>query len=98
MTFYNLIVLKRANRDLGGIMKYKAGFYSETASKFWREYTKIRDIIEENPYAFPVYQFDPRYRRSVIMEYLLFYKVFDKSHTVKVYRVLHGKMDMDEHL
>jgi len=93
---YKLIFLKRAEKDLDNISKYKAGFYPGTAIRFVDEVDRYRDIIEENPYAFPVYQYNPRYRRAVIMDYLLFYKVFDKSRKVKVYRVLHGKRDIEK--
>ena len=93
---YNLKLLKRAERDIGEILEYKADFYAGTADRFISELEKVLDRIAENPFVYQVYENNPRYRRAVVGDYLLFYRVFEKTRQARVYRVLHSKRDINQ--
>ena len=95
---YKLIILKQAEKDLDEILDYKSKFYAGTADRFMDELEKRFDNIAGNPYICQKYIHDNRYLRAVVMDYLLFYRVIDKTHTVKVYRILHGKRNIDTYL
>ena len=90
--------LKRAEKDLDEILSYKAKFYAGTADRFLDELEAVLDNIAGNPHVYQVYIHNDRYRRAVVMDHLLFYRVHEKPHTVKVYRVLHGKRDIEKYL
>ena len=91
-------LLKLAERDLEKILEYKAKFYAGTAGRFIDELEKVLDDIAEFPLMYQAYENNPRYRRAIVNEYLLFYRVFEKSQSVRVYRILHGKRDLGKQL
>ena len=95
---HSIIFLKQAEKDLDEIVTYKAGFYARTADRFLDELDAVLNNIAGNPNIYQIYIHDDRYRRAVVTDYLLFYKVCEKTHTVKVYRVLHGKRDIEKYL
>ncbi len=95
---YKISVLRRAERDLDSILAYKAQFYDGTADVFLTALDITLNAISDNSLMYPVYENNPIYRRAVIDEYLLFYRVFEKSHEVRIYRVLHGKRDLSRFL
>ena len=87
-------LLKLAERDLDEILEYKSLFYPGTAGRFIEDFEDVLDNITTFPFMYPVYENNPRYRRVVINEYLLFYRVLDDKQSVRVYRILHGKRDI----
>ena len=87
-------LLKLAERDLEGILEYKSMLYPGTAGRFIDELEEVLDNIAEFPLMYPVYENNPRYRRAIVNEYLLFYQVVDKKPKVRVCRILHGKRDL----
>ncbi|MCL1820611.1 MAG: type II toxin-antitoxin system RelE/ParE family toxin [Oscillospiraceae bacterium] len=93
---YNIIFLERAENDLDEVLSYKSKFYAGTADRFMDELEAVLNRISKNPRVYQVYVYDGSYRRAVVMDYLLFYRICDDSHTVKIYRVLHGKRDIKE--
>ena len=93
---YNIIFLERAENDLDEVLSYRAKFYTGTANRFMDKLETVMNKIAENPYVYQRHIHDDTYRRAVVMDYLLFYRICDDSHTVKIYRVLHGKRDIKE--
>ena len=48
------------------------------------------------PNMFSQYEYNPNYRKAVIaFDYLVFYQVETDSGRVKIYRVLHGKRNIN---
>ena len=87
-------LLKLAERDLEEILEHKSQFYPGTAGRFIDALEKVLDNITEHPLMYQVYENNPHYRRAIVDEYLLFYRVFDDSKKTRVYRILHGKRDL----
>jgi len=66
-----------------------------------RLFNKIRNKVElakENPYAYPAYDRRPHFRKIVAGDYLVFYKVNEEEKTIEVHHILHGMMDIIQHL
>jgi plasmid stabilization system protein ParE len=87
-------LLKRAENDLDEILTRKAELYAGTADRFIIELEKRLDNIAANPYMYQSYINNHRYRRAVLDEYLLFYRIIEETQEIKIYRVLHSKKDL----
>ncbi|MCL2634816.1 MAG: type II toxin-antitoxin system RelE/ParE family toxin [Oscillospiraceae bacterium] len=87
---YKLEIMKAAQYDYKDILEYLSQFYESTPKKFTEELNKFYDILEESPYAFMVYEPNTQYRRMVVADYLVFYKVFEETKRVEIHRILHG--------
>ena len=93
---YTVKYFQTARTDRSIIKSYLSQF-SSTA--YTRLFEKIKDKIEitkNNPYIYPSYEHRPQFRRIVVDDYLVFYKVNEESKTIEVYRILHGMMDIEQ--
>ena len=74
------------------------GFNHRFSKKYQVEIiAKIRDrcaSLMYAPYIYPVYEHNPTYRKMVVDDYLVFYKVSEKLQRVSIYRILHGRRDI----
>jgi mRNA-degrading endonuclease RelE of RelBE toxin-antitoxin system len=67
-------------------MKYKVKFLEIAKAD--------KENIKEMPYMYPEYKYYPNYRRIVIGNYLIFYKINDEEKTVEIHRILPGMWDL----
>ena len=73
--------------------------YSPTAYK--RIFGKIKanmELVKIHPYMFEAYERRAKYRRMVIEDYILFYKVYEAERKIEVVRILHGAVDIESQL
>jgi len=94
---YKVIYLPIANRDIIRIDNALTEYPNKAKRIFKEMDSKVTDL-EDMPYIWPVYQEKPEYRRMILEDHLLFYKVDDGEHKVRIYRVLFDKMDIPEYL
>jgi len=87
---FNVVFMELAYDDYDEISEYLAQFYPGTIGRFLTELEKYTTILQSTPYAFETYEPYPQYRRMVVHDYLVFYKVFDETHKVEIHRILHG--------
>jgi plasmid stabilization system protein ParE len=96
---YAVRILNSAKVDLLGIKKYLSQFYPGTTKRFINEFNERKKALEENPYMFQVHMPAPQYRRVIVGDYLVFYKVFDPVDNqigrVEIYRILRGSSDIN---
>ncbi len=95
---YTVRFMALAAQDYDDISDYLSGFYPGTAGKFLDALEKGTATLEDSPRAFEVYEHNPAYRRMVVMDYLVFYKIKEKSKTVEVHRILHGARNIRQFL
>ena len=85
-----------------GVIEYLSQFYAGTVRKFFDEFEKCRLILAENPYTYQVYESVPAYRRAIVGDYLVFYKVFDPADNqqgvVEIHRILRGTCDIKRYI
>jgi len=94
---YKIVYLPIADRDLIRIDDALLEHPSK-AKRIFRELdSKVADL-GEMPYMWPVYQANTEYRRMILEDHLLFYKVDEDEHKVKIFRILYGKMNIPEYL
>lgn len=93
---YKPIYLPTANLDIARMDKYLSEYPSK-AKRIFQEMDKKVTDLETMPHMWPIYTAKPEYRRMILEDYLLFYKIDEDNHMVRIYRILHGKMDIPEH-
>jgi plasmid stabilization system protein ParE len=96
---YKLVVTSLAENDLDEIISYIATELSApiAATNFANAVAECYDRIILNPLCYEAAR-DPRlrlegYRRAVIKNYIMLYKVFPKEEKVVVYRFFHCRRD-----
>jgi len=94
---YKSVYLPLANRDIIRIDRALSE-YPEKATRIFKEIEKKVTDLENMPYIWPVYQAKPDYRRMVLEDHLLFYKVDEDDHKIRIYRILYNRMDVSKHL
>jgi len=95
---YKAVYLDPARRDVSEIQNYLSQFYPNTPKKFLTVLKKGIENICGNPLIYPEYEDNPAYRKMVVLDYLVFYKVFDQEKIVEIHRVLYGMRDIRSHL
>ena len=95
---YKIKYLPLAVQDLNDIARYLSGFYPKTASSVLKELREKITKLGDTPKMCEVYHLDPAYRRMVVDQYLVFYRVNDEIKTVEVHRVLRGAWNLPQYL
>ncbi|WP_371362013.1 hypothetical protein SRRS_32750 [Sporomusa rhizae] len=96
---YKLFVTELAHQDLDNIVSYIAGQLANTKAvgDFLDEVAACYGLLKSNPMMYERCQ-DKRlskegYRKAVIKNYVLVYKVNEASETVCIMRVFYGAQD-----
>ena len=95
---YKIKYLPLAVQDLNDIARYLSGFYPKIASRVLKE---MRDKITkpgDTPKMCEIYPLAPVYRKMVVDQYLVFYRVNDEIKRVEVHRVLRGSWNLPQYL
>ncbi len=95
---YKIKYLPLAVQDLNDIARYLSGFYPKTASRVLKELREKITKLGDTPKMCEIYRLDPAYRRMVVDQYLVFYRVNDEIKTVEVHRVLRGAWNLPQYL
>ncbi|GHV63033.1 hypothetical protein AGMMS49587_11720 [Spirochaetia bacterium] len=95
MMVYELKLLKRAATDIEDICRYLSQFYPGTAGRFLDALEQSLDGLTQNPYMYAEYEGNKAYHRAIVQDYLVFYKIFKTSKTIRIYRILHGKRNIE---
>lgn len=96
---YDIVVTNPAQDDLEEILNYISVDLSAPKSAF-EMLNKIESIFENlsiNPLMYPLCNIDnlkaKNYRKAVINNYLMFYRVDDKNETIYIMRFIYGRRD-----
>jgi plasmid stabilization system protein ParE len=91
---YEIKLLRRAIRDLDDVCAYLSGFYPGTVGRFLEALEQSLDAVAHNPSMYAEYNANKQYRRMIVHNYLVFYRIFETSEMIRVYRILHGRLDL----
>lgn len=96
---YDVVVTNPAQDDLEEILNYISVDLSAPKSAI-EMLNKIKSIFENlsiNPLMYPLCNIDnlkaKNYRKAVINNYLMFYRVDDKNETIYIMRFIYGRRD-----
>ena len=95
---YKIKYLPLAVQDLNEIARYLSGFYPKTASRVLKELREKITKLGDPPKMCEVYRLDPAYRKMVVDQYLVFYRVNDENKIVEIHRVLRGAWNLPQYL
>lgn len=96
---YKLLITKQAEDDLAGILQYISKELSspKAASDFLDNVLKCYDNVTNNPLMYALCDNDKfknkKYRKIIIKNYIMFYRVDEENHIVYIMRFIYGRRD-----
>jgi len=95
---YQIVFLPEARGDSEEIRQYLSQYYESTVRNFFSLLKNRIDSLKTNPFMAPVYPGRPSYRRLVVDDYLVFYKVDEDKKLIEIHRILHGSRDIGRYI
>ncbi|MBQ7097097.1 MAG: type II toxin-antitoxin system RelE/ParE family toxin [Clostridia bacterium] len=96
---YRLVITKEAYKDLEDVISYISGTLKNpiAADNFLKEFEEKCEIVSSNPEAY-AYCNDTRlmnagYRKIVIKNYIVFYRINRPEKEVYIMRIIYGRRD-----
>jgi plasmid stabilization system protein ParE len=90
---FKVALLPQANRDIASLADILAP-YPNKAKRLFQEMERKLELLKDNPFAWPAYHANPKYRRMLLEGHALFYIVDEDRHEARVYRVIYAKKDV----
>lgn len=96
---YDIVVTNPAQDDLEEILNYISVDLSapKSAIEMLNKIKRIFENLSINPLMYPLCNIDnlkaKNYRKAVINNYLMFYRVDDKNETIYIMRFIYGRRD-----
>jgi plasmid stabilization system protein ParE len=87
---YTLRYLRLALDDLSEIQEFNRRFSEKYQNETIAALKARCGSLAENPFGAPRYEYDTRYRKAAVGDYLIFYQVDEKKCLVSICRILHG--------
>jgi plasmid stabilization system protein ParE len=95
---YKIRPLESALEDMDSIITYLSQFYPNTPKKFKTALKRRFATLRRMPRLYPVYPDKPAYRKMLVNEYLVFYKIDEEDKCIEIHRILHSSRDINQHL
>jgi len=95
---YNALFSISAKEDKNEIKRYLSQFYPETPRRFTTTLKKQIAQLKQNPYMYPVYQENSDYRRMIVDNYIVMYKIIEEEKKIEISRILRASWDLPKYL
>jgi len=95
---YIVKFLSLAIEDKREIKAYLSRFYPETPKRFTASIKKHISNLKENPYIYPVYPENQNYRRMIVDNYIVLYRIIEEEKKVDIIRILRASWDLPKYL
>ena len=90
---YRIYILDDAKTDLKEIRRYLSDYGTVPKRKLKESFNNFIKNVANNPFMYPVYDYNQKYRKAVIeYGYLVFYTVENKI--VRIQRVLNDRQNV----
>ena len=94
---YNLDILISANKDYFEICELLKEYGNDRVISFIDSFSKFLNNVSNMPFMFPQYARKPKYRKAALVyDYLVFYQIGKTKKTVKIYRILNSKRNIED--
>jgi plasmid stabilization system protein ParE len=93
-TKYKVRFLPTADRDLDVIANALEA-YPRKADCLFQEIKRKLEDLKDNPFMWPTYHANPKYRRVLLEGHSLFYKVDEVKREVMIYYIYYAKRDIE---
>jgi plasmid stabilization system protein ParE len=91
-----ILILCLARNDLYEINNDLLELGDIHLQKFRESFEKFCSLVVDMPYMHNVYEYNNKYRKAaIIYGYLIFYQGDEKTSIIKIFRILHGKRNID---
>ena len=87
-----------AKKDKNEIKTYLSKFYPGTPCRFNTLLKEHIENLKDNPYIFPKYPENTDYRRLLVGNYIVFYKINEIEKQIDIYRILRATWDLPKYL
>ena len=92
---YRIRKLKSFDKSAYAVDSSLYALSPKAADKYFEDYNRKTELIEENPLIFKVFEDDPYFRSApLVYGYRLFYHVDEQNNIVILHRIIHGAMDL----
>ncbi|MCL2408261.1 MAG: type II toxin-antitoxin system RelE/ParE family toxin [Oscillospiraceae bacterium] len=95
---YKAVYLALALKDVSEINSYLSRFYPDTPAKFLSALKTHIENLCGNPFVYAEHDGNKAYRKMVVLDYLVFYKVFAPEGIIEIHRVLYGMRDIKAYI
>ena len=95
---YKVRYLQLALEDLQEIRDFNKQFSQKYQKNLLTRVKAACSFLATTPEIYPIYEFNSEYRRIVIDDYQVFYKLDKKNKRADVYRILHGARNIKQML
>ena len=95
---YTIKYLPLTVTDLECILAYLSQYYESTVTDFLVLLKEKTSRLKDYPYSCQEYEDDPDYRRLIVGDYLVFYKVKEDDKSIEIHRILHGSQNIQRQL
>lgn len=86
-----------AKEDKIEIKSYLSKFYPTTPKRFTAALKKHISDLKENPFVYPLYIENPNYRRMVVDNYIVLYKISEEFKEIEIFRILRASWDIPKY-
>ena len=93
---YKILYLKIIKHDRKAIKQYLSQYSATAAKRLFEKIKNNMELVKENPYMYETFKAQPQFRRMVIDDFLLFYKVIEENKVIEVHHILYGKIDYEK--
>jgi len=87
-----------AKEDKKEILTYLSKFYPKTPYRFTASLKEHIAYLKDNPYIYSEYPENTDYRRMLVGNYIVFYKINDSEKQIDIYRILRASWDLPKYL
>lgn len=94
---YNIEYISTFHTDVLTIADYLSE-YPKKARRLFEQVDKALLDVAQMPRMYPMYEDNPLFRKIVVLDYLVFYKIDEANHIVEVHRLIYGEMDLKKQL
>jgi len=83
-----------AKQDREAIKAYLNQYSTKAYTRLFAKIKRNIEYAKSNPYMYEIYERRPNFRRIVVEDYLVFYKVDESEKLLEVHHILHDKVDL----
>lgn len=94
---YNIEYISTFHTDVLTIADYLSE-YPKKARHLFEQVDKALLDVAQMPRMYPMYEDNPLFRKIVVLDYLVFYKIDEANHIVEVHRLIYSEMDLKKQL
>jgi len=95
---YKAKYLITARYDRDAIKAYLDQYSPVAAKRLFGKIKSNMELVKDNPYMYEAYDRRPQFRRMVVEDYLVFYKINEEEKIIEIHHIFHGMINIEQRL